>query len=257
MVSTWEDVRTGFLGRASRLLVRKRILTSTELPVVSFTFDDFPSSSCTNGSRILDDFGVAGTFYAAGSLCARTVDQIRYFNLDDLRHLAIRGHEIGCHTFSHRRVSFLLNNQIQDEIRRNAEFLAANGAVFIKSFAYPFGDISPRSKQVLSAYFASCRSIQSGLNAGNIDLGQLRAVALYDRVIDPGRLSAIIEGAIRIKAWLIFYTHDVQENPSPYGCSPKLLREAVAYAFKAGARILTVGKAVTIATAGYNDLTTG
>lgn len=36
-------------------------------PIVSFTFDDVPESSWTNGARILEEEGARGTFYISGN----------------------------------------------------------------------------------------------------------------------------------------------------------------------------------------------
>src|SRR5271155_2978294 len=62
-----------FSGKASRFLAR-RLLTypvrkvSPE-PLVSFTFDDVPASSCREGAAILEEHGTHGTYYiCAGGL---------------------------------------------------------------------------------------------------------------------------------------------------------------------------------------------
>jgi hypothetical protein len=36
------------------------------------------------------------------------------------------------------------------------------------------------------------------------------------------------------KSWLIFYSHDVRSNPSPYGCTPSLLESTAAFAIQRG-----------------------
>ena len=46
------------------------------------------------------------------------------------------------------------------------------------------------------------------------------------------------------RGWLIFYTHDVSERPSPYGCTPEKLRFVVRRAKEIGASILPVGTVV-------------
>ena len=45
------------------------------------------------------------------------------------------------------------------------------------------------------------------------------------------------------RGWLIFATHDVTDNPSPYGCTPTFFQGVVDYAAKSGAMLLTVGEA--------------
>ncbi|MGB3447832.1 MAG: xylanase, partial [Xanthobacteraceae bacterium] len=50
--------------------------------------------------------------------------------------------------------------------------------------------------------------------------------------------------AIATGGWLIFYTHDVAAKPSPYGCTPILLREALEEARRRDVRILTIAEAL-------------
>ena len=43
--------------------------------------------------------------------------------------------------------------------------------------------------------------------------------------------------------WLVLFTHDVQDKPSPFGCTPKTLAALVDAAVGAGFEISTVGQA--------------
>lgn len=43
------------------------------------------------------------------------------------------------------------------------------------------------------------------------------------------------------KGWLIFFSHDITKNPSPYGCTPDLLEFAVSFATDRKMKIMTVG----------------
>ena len=40
--------------------------------------------------------------------------------------------------------------------------------------------------------------------------------------------------------WLVFYTHDVAERPSPFGCHPALIQDLCERAMKGGADVLPV-----------------
>jgi hypothetical protein len=44
--------------------------------------------------------------------------------------------------------------------------------------------------------------------------------------------------------WLIFYSHDVETSPSPYGCSPSLLRHALDAASRRKLQIGSVAEAL-------------
>src|SRR5271155_5494249 len=108
--------------------------------VVSFTFDDFPRSAWLNGGPVLEQYGARGTYYTAMGLAGTESPLGPMFELDDLRAAQARGHEIACHTFSHRDCRRAAPPEIAAEIDRNAAALsrALDGAA-IDNFAYPFG----------------------------------------------------------------------------------------------------------------------
>ena len=228
-----------------RRLYKKVIGTEIQRPVVSFSFDDFPRSAVTNGAMMLEEFGVCGTFYAAGSLCGTVADGIRQFEVEDVPRLLEAGHEIGCHTFSHRRLGQIRDGTLTAELDQNAAFVekVAPGLA-MSTFAYPFGDVSLGGKSLLRARFAACRSTEAGLNRGRIDLSYLKAVRLYDSHMDKTKIMALVSHAVIDKGWLIFYTHDVAEAPSRFGCSPGLLRFALTSAARAGAQIMPIKNAI-------------
>ena len=91
---------------------------------MSFTFDDVPASAYTNGAAVLEDHGVHGTFYiAAGTLGDMDTDW-RVIDREQVRALHARGHEIGCHTYSHVGVDTLDAVTMDEECRQNRGFLA-------------------------------------------------------------------------------------------------------------------------------------
>jgi hypothetical protein len=112
------------------------------------------------------------------------------------------------------------------------------------NFAYPFGAVSPAAKRHLVGRFMSCRGVVAGIHAGQVDLGCLRAVQLYDSRVDKIRVDRYLEQVVRRNAWVIFYTHDVMHSPTLYGCSPDLLEYAVDRAKALGIDILTVRDAI-------------
>jgi peptidoglycan/xylan/chitin deacetylase (PgdA/CDA1 family) len=231
-------------------LAENAVSASLREAVVSFSFDDFPISAGTAGAGILADHGARGTFYVAGSLVGTSSHQYGGFcRRDDLAALIAAGHEIGCHTYGHARVSTLSPRGLIEELDRNAAFVGRHlGGYAMRSFAYPFGDISPLRKLQVQTRFASCRGNAPGINAGRIDLGDLRAERIYEQSIDHDRIAALLRSAASKPAWLIFYTHDVAENPSPYGCTPATFERVVQAVADAGIRILTVADAAALVT---------
>lgn len=229
-------------------LTENAVAAALSEAVVSFTFDDFPASAGTDGARILEGHGARGTFYVAGSLVETTSSLYGdYCRRRDLAALHAAGHEIGCHTFGHDRVSTLSPRALIEALDRNAAFVRGclNGYA-MQSFAYPFGDLSPLRKLQTQTRFQSCRGNSPGLNAGKIELGDLRAERIYESTADPNEIAALIRSAAQQRAWLIFYTHDVAERPSAYGCTPQTFERVVKAVAAAGLRILTVRDATAL-----------
>jgi peptidoglycan/xylan/chitin deacetylase (PgdA/CDA1 family) len=199
--------------------------------VVSFTFDDFPRSAWVNGGAILEKYDRRGTYYTAMGMAGTSNDLGALFDLDDLRAAHARGHEIACHTYHHRDCGQLAPADIAEEIDRNAAALTqALGVPAVSNFAYPFGGVSISAKSELAVRFVSCRGTGRGINRGTVDLADLLSTSIYSRNFDRERLCQLIDDAQAASGWLIFYTHDVAEEPSPFGCTPAELQAIVAYA---------------------------
>lgn len=242
--------RRDVVSRASRALAfylpTKTFVMRNPRPIVSFTFDDVDESAVFNGSRILERHGIRGTFYVAGGLSGTRYQRWLFASSESVRALSVRGHEIGCHTYSHPDVQTLDRDGIEAELAANRDFFAAlDAGISLDNFAYPYGSVGLPQKSVVQERFWSCRGVRPGVNAGRIDLGQLRAVRLYDVTLDADGIDAWIDEARRRNGWLIFYTHDVAASPTEHGCSPALLECAAARAKHAGFACLTVRDAMT------------
>ena len=95
-----QSIWTTICGKASRLLAR-RVPTKTmrkvdPQPLVSFTFDDAPASSCREGAAILEAYGMRGTYYVCAGGCGAASPSGPLASADDIGALLARGHEIGC-----------------------------------------------------------------------------------------------------------------------------------------------------------------
>lgn len=247
---------SGLLSRAAKAaqvrLARNVKLNALDTrltePVVSFTFDDFPRSALSEGGRRLAERGWAGTYFTAGGFCGRRVDGLDYFDRDDLVEAAEAGHEIGCHTFGHLRLPDTPAVEIEADLQRNAEFV---GEVLpghrLSSFAYPYGDLDLGKKALIARRFPVCRGIWPGINAGRMDFAQLKAVPLERRSLDGLDVESWLDQAQAARGWLIFFTHDVSDDPSPYGCTRKAFDAVADAVARRGMRVLPVKNAVGLA----------
>lgn len=245
MLTVWSTVN----GRVSNRLARHFRASPHRLPahapMVSFTFDDAPDSSASRGAPLLEEHGGRGTFYLAGSLVSQPDDYWVGLSNDAVLALHHGGHEIACHTFSHLRAADLGRAAMANEIAQNRNyFRALDPTIRLQNFAYPYGLASIWRKPQLAGHFHSARSILPGVNRDVIDLQFLRASPLVDREIDTAGVDRLFDEADESGGWLIFYTHDIVKQPSPYGCAPKLLRHALKAAQKRNMPIVTVADAL-------------
>lgn len=229
--------------RWSRLVERRTARFKLEAPIVSFSFDDIPATAAEAGAALLDAAGVKGTFYVCAGLCGRSGPMGVFASEPQIQALAQAGHEIGCHTFGHLDCGQADPNQIAGEAEVNAAALASLGLPRARTFAYPYGDVSPAAKRALSSRFRALRGLHAGLVEDGADLNQTPAVGI-EGPDGEATARAWLQRAVMRKAWLILYTHDVQPEPSAWGCTPEALARLVADAQAFGCEIRTVDDAL-------------
>lgn len=214
--------------------------------VVSFTFDDFPKSAFVTGGRILESYGSRGTYYVCMALAGTDGVSDRMFGPNDVREAHRRGHEIACHTYSHIDCFAAPKTRVLADTAKNAAALESLlGPVTLANFAYPYAQPAVRAKLALAKQFRSCRGGQPGINAGSVDFGELRANEIRHKRFDRSAARALIDQNAALGGWLIFFTHDVIEKPSEFGCTPAELEEVVAYAVTRS-RLLPIQMAIDV-----------
>jgi peptidoglycan/xylan/chitin deacetylase (PgdA/CDA1 family) len=230
------------LGAVRRGIYRslfRRLVPVIGGPYVSFTFDDFPRSAYTNGAAVLDSFGLRGTFYVAKNLMNQSDRELgEFFRLEDLDGLAAREHEIASHTFGHISSRKTTRARFVENARLGQEALRAAGFRCTRNFAYPFGDPTILTKAALRKHMTSCRVNFRGLNAPNVDLNLLKANSMVGS--DEASCVRLIKENLQRKGWLIFYTHDVRQRPSAYGCTPTMFTAVVQAAISSGSNVAPI-----------------
>jgi peptidoglycan/xylan/chitin deacetylase (PgdA/CDA1 family) len=241
----WPALQARVSNRLSRYFCTTPFKLRNAGPMVSFTFDDFPDSAATIGGPILDSYDAKATFYVSGSQVDKWSDHWQGVAADNILELHRGGHEIACHTFSHVRATDLDAARLATEIEENRRYLLGlNPSMRIENFAYPYGLGSVWRKAQLAKTFRSSRGIIPGINSGVVDLQYLRSAPLINHHIDEERIDGVFDALVDSNGWLIFYGHDVASEPSPYGCTPSLLRYALDAAAKRNVAIMTVAGAL-------------
>src|SRR6185295_18271573 len=72
---------------------RRDFRLASDVPLVSFTFDDFPRSALAEGGRILAEQGVRGTYFVSMQLLGGPSVSGPIASRDDLQTLLHDGHE--------------------------------------------------------------------------------------------------------------------------------------------------------------------
>jgi peptidoglycan/xylan/chitin deacetylase (PgdA/CDA1 family) len=240
---------SGLRARISNRLARHLFVAPMQLknsqPMVSFTFDDIPVSAATVGAPMLEHVGGLGTFYVAGGLVNRRIDCGDSVDPDGIMRLRRSGHEIACHTFSHRNAMTLDATAMAAELAQNRRFLEGlDASIRLENFAYPYGQATVARKRQLTNNFRSARGILPGVNSGTIDLQFLRSTPLIDKDIDRTGIDRVFDETVATNGWLIFYSHDVADSPSPWGCTPGLLRHALDAARRRNMPMVSVAEAL-------------
>ncbi|MBN8930714.1 polysaccharide deacetylase family protein [Agrobacterium pusense] len=218
----------------------------TSEPIVSFTFDDVPASAWTSGARILENENVRGTFYISGVFIDRHDEPQDMISARGCSELATAGHELACHTYSHRKLSSFSRRGLEEDLDRNEKVLASFDENWHRrNFSTPFGMASPLMQPMLRRRFRTARGIMPGINRGSIDPHNLAAVELRP---DPNYLDAAdrwLDDVLQNGGWLVIFTHDVSSAPSFYGCPEDRFQGFVRKAASGGAKVMTVDAAVT------------
>jgi peptidoglycan/xylan/chitin deacetylase (PgdA/CDA1 family) len=227
--------------RLVRLVQRRPAAAAPTRPMVSFSFDDAPSSAAGLGAALLEARGLRGTYYISAGLADSESPMGRMAGHAEIERLALAGHEIGCHTYSHLDLGQADSAATAADVGRNQAALEAWRLPRAKSFAYPYGDVSAPAKRALSGRFTTLRALHHGVIGKGADLNQTPAVGIEgpDGEATARRWLATAKAQ---KAWLILYTHDVAQTPSPWGCTPAALERLIDQALADGFEVVTVAE---------------
>jgi peptidoglycan/xylan/chitin deacetylase (PgdA/CDA1 family) len=239
----WSRVYGLYQRKVASLLFKRLFVINSERPLISFTFDDFPRSALLTGGSILNEFGLAATYYVSIGLAGKETASGKMFLPEDLSVVVEEGHELGCHTFAHCHSWRTNPRSFEKSVIENQGALSGilPGTAF-KTFSYPISPPRPLTKARVSRHFLCCRGSGQTFNKGATDLNQLAAYFLEQSRDDLSAVKEIIDQNCRARGWLILATHDVTVQPTPYGCTPDFFSEVVQYAVSSGSRILPITK---------------
>lgn len=118
-------------GRSAQVLAPSVWHGNRQRRAVALTFDDGPSAGTADILGLLGEAGARATFFQCG-LCAER-------HPDWARAVSVAGHEIGNHTWSHRRLDFTSRAVMRDEVGRAQALLTELHGTAPRWFRAPFG----------------------------------------------------------------------------------------------------------------------
>lgn len=226
--------------RYAKLTHRRPARLRLDRPMLTIAFDDPPASAARDGATILEQRGLRGTYFVSAGLAGQSGPFGPFAETDDVRRLAQDGHEVACHTYSHLDCGKARADIVEADVAANRTALNAIGVEPL-TFAFPYGDVSPSSKRVLDRKYGLLRGLHHGLIETGTDLNQAPAVGIEG---SEGEAIAMrwLEAAAARKAWLILFTHDVDDTPSPFGCTPRALARLADRALALGFEVVTAAQ---------------
>lgn len=230
-----------FLNRVSRTISRRlsrEMLPPLQKSIISFSFDDCPKSAIETALPIMEAEDWRATIYVACGLCEIENHLGKHMSLSDVVDVHDRGHEIADHTYSHVSPEDVSLRDYLEDIEKNQSALKALGLPESRHFAFPYGHVSPSLKKALSKKFLTLRGVMSP-KIPQQDANLLKAVRVYSGDWLEAALQHI-EDATTSPQWLNLFTHDVRENPSEYGCTPKEFEKLVMAVKDSGLPVMTV-----------------
>lgn len=237
-------IKSIIIKRLNYILYRNNFNLNLLKPIVTITFDDFPKTAAINGNKILNTFDAKATFYISFNLLGKFSDiGLPIANLDDIENLLKYGHELGDHTFDHCDASkFDYRHYEKSIIENRLQLQKFFPNLSFSSFAYPFGSLKPINKKIVSKYYKVSRGIQSGINSGLTDLNFLKSVHISGDEERFENYKKIILENVTKSGWLIFFTHEVESNPTPFGCTEKLLSKILEFSLQTNNQILSMSE---------------
>jgi peptidoglycan-N-acetylglucosamine deacetylase len=153
-------------------------------PGIAITFDDNYVNNWHKYLPLLDSLGIKATFYVSG------YHQMNAEQVNKLRAIQHRGHEIAYHTLNHYNlVDYVykyhrsIPQMIQQEIMPGLLKMNQDG-FYPKTFAYPFGSHCASLDKALLPYFKSVRALNGTTNYGLSQAATEKNEVLYGLGLD-------------------------------------------------------------------------
>jgi peptidoglycan/xylan/chitin deacetylase (PgdA/CDA1 family) len=230
-----------FARRMAKWFGRRTMRLRPGVPIITFTFDDFPRSALYIGGVQLEHAGAAGTFFISRGLVGQESPTGQTFQAEDLPLLLSRGHELGCHTFHHCPAWETDPHVYALSVEQNSRSLAGDRhECRLQTHSYPISYPRPSTKRRIERRFRGCRGGGQTFNHGLVDLNYLNSYFLEQSRDNFSHVERTITANADASGWLIFSTHDISDHPTRFGCTPDFFERVIRASIHSGAKILVM-----------------
>ncbi len=185
---------------------------------LSLAFDDGDASHLTHGVDLLEERGVAGTFFLTTAWVT---------DWDAWTAVASAGHELGSHTVVHPDLTSVSDTQLEDELVASKAAIEAETGASVRSIAYPFAAADGRVVEAARAYYDAGRLAHEGTPwnpAEPADPLQLVSTAPITTTT-ASDLRAELADAVAAGGWLIVQVHGIEDSASGWEPVPRVAYE--------------------------------
>jgi len=206
--------------------------------IVSVTFDDGWESIYKAGRPLFKKYNIATTQYIVAENARNEVPG--YMTLDEVKELAIDGHEIGSHSLRHCNLAKLSPQNVVYDAQTSKKVLTDAGLT-VTDYAHPYGGYTDETVTMLRQQYSLLRSSDDGFNDRYFDPLNLRTKAIY-KDTSIKEIQAWLNEARTNKQWLILMYHRIDET-GDYTVSSKQLEQQLKMIHESGMHVMPVTKA--------------
>jgi peptidoglycan/xylan/chitin deacetylase (PgdA/CDA1 family) len=155
---------------------------------VLLTFDDAYTDLLHAACPVLAERGIPGVAFAVAGQVGGTnawdreigARRLDLLDADGLREIARQGVEVGAHTVSHRPLTRVPTDQLEDELSGAADLLEGAGLPRPRAFSYPYGRWDPRvASAVRQAGYEVAFTVDRGTVRNGANLHALPRIAVH------------------------------------------------------------------------------
>jgi O-antigen biosynthesis protein len=170
---------------------------------VAITFDDGLRDFLTGAMPVLRRYNFPATLYVVSGCVGSTSNWLvalgegsrPMLSWEELRSLSTEGIEIGAHTVSHPQLDLLSPATAFEEISSSKTVLEEYLGSRVRSFAYPYGYASPKTRQLVhEAGFSSACRVRHALSSTTEDCFALSRI-IMTRDIGDEKLLIFLRGS--------------------------------------------------------------